>query len=542
VVNVLARHGFGEVLLKIRIWESVHIERSILHRSPPVIMDISAGARLRMALEEMGPTYIKLGQMLSTRPDIVPPDIISELKKLQNSVRFIPPGTIRTIIESEFGKKIEQIFDSFDETPLAAASLAQVHRAVLDGKQVVLKVRRPRVVEETETDFGILRSLAVLADRYSPSLYQINPTGLVEEFSQQIRKELDFLMESHNMIRFANDFKKEKGIRVPHVYSALCTKRVITMEYLDGINISDVASLHEQGYDLPLIARRGAEFGYKAIFDYGFFHADPHPGNIIILPDNVIGLVDYGMMASLSLRDRERLAKLVYFIAMRDDKRVARALNELMESEDLIPSEDLEPAMTAIINEFGDLQSCEMYLARMLFAMMKAIVSHGGRFRPQLIWLTKSLASQEDMACSLNADFNLMEIGKPFAYKLITRKFNPLSNSRELLYWLVDSMDTIRDLPYDIGVVMKELRKGRIKIEFEHMGLEPIRKTMERISYRNVLSNIIVALLVSSSVVTLAKIPPFVAGISALGFVGYLIALILAVILVWNVFVSSRRR
>jgi ubiquinone biosynthesis protein len=541
VVNVLVKHGFAEALTRIRVWETGHIERNLLRMNPRNVRELSVGERVRLVVEELGPTFIKLGQMLSTRPDLVPSDIIVELKKLQLGVHFIPSDVIRKVVEKELGRPIDQVFESFEDKPLAAASLAQVHRAIYKGKQVVLKVQRPDVKEITETDIEIIHSLASMAERYSPSLYLLNSVGLVDEFSQQIKKELDFLMEAHNLARFAQNFAGDKTIHVPVPYLDLCTKRLVVMEFLDGINIAQTQKLVDGGYDLPLIARRGAILGYKAIFEFGFFHADPHPGNIMVLPDNVIGLVDFGMMATLSLRDRERLAKLVYFIALRDDRRVARALNELMESEDTIPSEDLEPSMMAIINEYGDLPSCEMNLARMLFAMMRSIMNHGARLRPQLIWLTKSIASQEEMACSLNSDFNLAELGKPYAQKLLYDKLNPMSGSKDLLFWLVDVFDTIKELPYDAGIIMRELRKGRIKIEFEHQGLDPIRRTMERVANRTALTNIIVALLVSSSVVTLAKIPPFVGNISLLGFIGYLLAAFLGVLLLYSIFFSSRR-
>ncbi|MBN1189976.1 MAG: hypothetical protein JXA46_09500 [Dehalococcoidales bacterium] len=541
VVNVLVKHGFAEALTRIRVWETGRIERNILRLHPKVVHERSTGERLRLVLEELGPTFIKLGQMLSTRPDLVPAEIIVELKKLQLGVYFIPSEVIRKVVETELGKPVEKVFDSFGEEPLAAASLAQVHRAVYKGHQVVLKVQRPGVHEITEMDIEVMRILASLAERYSPALYLINSVGLVDEFALQIKKELDFLMEAHNMVRFNKNFTGDTTIHVPEVYIELCTRRLVVMEFIDGINISNTGKLEEEGYNLPLIARRGAVLGFRAIFEFGFFHADPHPGNIIVLPDNVIGLVDYGMMATLSLRDRERLAKLVYFISIRDDKHVARALNELMESEDTIPSEDLEPSMTAIINEYGDLPPREMHFAYMLFAMMRSVMTHGARLRPQLIWLTKSIASQEEMAFYLNADFNLMELGRPFAQRLLYQRLNPIHGSRDLLFWLVDIFNMARELPYDAGIIMRELRKGRIKIEFEHLGLDPMRRTMERMANRNALTNIIVSLLISSSVITLAKIPPFVGNIPLLGFLGYLLAGFLAVILVFSIFFGSRR-
>jgi len=531
VVNVLAKYGFGEAMSQVHVWECVHVERGILKRECK-IPEVNIAQRIRLAIEELGPTFIKLGQLLSTRPDLIPPDIITELKKLQASVNFIPAAAIRGIVESELRRPIVEVFDSFDDNPIAAASLAQVHRAVYKGKQVVLKVQRPNIAESTAADIDIMRNLAALAERYSPTFYLINAVGLVEEFDRLMKKELDFKEEAFNMRRFAQNFADDDTIRIPEVYIELSTRRMIVMEFLDGINISNTQKLADEGYNLKLIAKRGAILGFKSTFQFGFFHADPHPGNVIVLPDNVIGLVDYGMMATLSLRDRERLAKLVYFISIRDEKRVARALNELMESEDTIPAEDLEPQMSAIINEYGDVSAGELRLAGMLFAMMRAIMTHGGRLRPQLLWVTKSIAIQEEIAASLHADFNLMELGKPFAQNILNQKFNPFSQPFGLYYWLNDVLDTARDLPYDIGIVLREFRKGRFRIEFEHIGLEPIRLTMERIANRTSLTIIIAALLISSSMIVLSKVPPFIGSIPLLGFIGYIAAIVLSLLLI----------
>jgi ubiquinone biosynthesis protein len=211
-----------------------------------------------------------------------------------------------------------------------------------------------------------------------------------------------------------------------------------------------------------------------------------------------------------------------------------------MESEDVIPAEELEPAMAAIIREYADIPTRELRLAGMLFAMMRAIIAHGGTLRPQLLWITKSIAVQEEIARSLDADFNLMELGKPYAQKVLNQKLNPFRNSKDLYYWLMDAVDMMKDLPYDAGIIMREIRKGRIKIEFEHIGLDPIRRTMERMSNRGSLTNIIVALLVSSSLVVLAKVPPFVGNIPLLGFIGYIIAAILSILLIINVLFRGR--
>ena len=532
IINVFARYGFGEAMARIRVWEACNIERRILRRKAECPAELTTPQRLASALEELGPTFIKAGQLLSTRPDLVPPKYIVELKRLRTCAHLVPVHIIRGIIESELGRPIDELFESFDDTPLAAASLAQVHRAVLRGKQVVLKVQRPDIVDVTEVDMDILRSLAHLAERYSHQVYLFNALGLVEEFAQQIRKELDFRLEVSNMQRFSRNFAGDTTIYIPEIYPELCTQRVITMEYLDGINISETQRLSDEGYDVQEIARRGVDLGFKTVFQHGFFHADPHPGNIFVLPGNVIGLIDFGMMATLSLRDRESFAKLVHSISAGDERRVARALIELTEHEEVTSAEELEPALSNIITEYGGRFVRELYLAGMIFAMMRAVMKREGRLRSQLVWTTKSIAIVEEIGQSLNADFDIMEIGRPYAWKLLTQKLNPLRQPNELYYWFIDAFDIVRELPYDVGSVLRQIRRGRLKVEFEHVGLEPIRRTMDRIAHRIPLTILIAALLLSSSVLVLAQVPPFVGGIPLLALIGYIIAAILGFILV----------
>ena len=531
VVAVFTRYGFGEFLGLIRIWEYINIEKKFLHRERQ-LETLSVPQRLRLALEELGPTFVKLGQMLSTRPDIVPHNFIVELEKLQNRVAPIPTEIARRVIESELKKPISEIFSSFDDQPLAAASLAQVHRASRNGSDLVVKVQRPNITQVIEVDLEIMHNLAALMERYLHGTYVINPVGLVREFAENIKRELDFRIEAVNMRRFAQDFAGTAWVHVPAVYSDPgYTQRVLIMEYVEGIFISDLDRLRREGYDLKRIARHGADIGFRSTLEHGFFHADPHPGNLIIQPGNVICLLDYGMMGTLSNRFRERLGRMIYYIINNDEKRTARALLGLMESSQVIDAETLEVQVSNIIQEYAHLALREIQLGNMLFKLLRLLSEHHVRFPTHLIWLSKAITTVEDVAHKLDPDFDMLEYAKPYARRFIIRNLNPANQTREAFLTALDSFDLLRDLPYDAGVILDQLKKGRVKIEFEHIGLEPIRKTITRVTNRLGGTIVLAAVLVASSLIVVADLPPKVGEVPIIGIAGFGISLILAVAL-----------
>jgi len=539
IIAVFIKYGFGEFFQRIRIWEYRNIERRLFKRRPHEFPHLSEPERLRLALAELGPTFVKLGQMLSTRPDIMGHEFIVELEKLQEHAEFISVTDVRKVILAELGRPIEDVFDSFSDEPLAAASLAQVHRAVLNGEEVVLKVQRPDITGAIQIDLEIMHFLATLWERYSTQAYYIRPVGLVEEFTEDLKRELDFELETNNMIQFARNFDGDETLHVPDVYQELSTRKMIVMEFIDGISISSIQRLTDEGYDLTLIARRGADISFRAALEFGFFHSDPHPGNLLVLPGNVISLLDFGQMGTMSSRNRERMARLVYFIGRGDENRVARALLGLMESEDIIDAEELEAGVANIVVEYGNVPLSKLRLGAMLLALLRLLMSHRVRFYTPLIWITKGVSNMEDIAHRLGADFSMIEIATPYAEKIFSRKLNPFEQLRESYFWLIDSLEFVKDLPYDASILLRQLKKGRVKIEFEHMGLEPIQRTISRTSNRIALTILIASLLVASSVIVLSGMLPLVGDMPALGLAGFIAAAILSVFLLFSVMFRS---
>ncbi|WP_176011998.1 AarF/ABC1/UbiB kinase family protein [Victivallis sp. Marseille-Q1083] len=532
ILDALVRFGFGDLQAQLKFGrrnnprEQAQIQRS---ETRPV--------RVRLLLEALGPTFIKLGQILSTRPDLVPEEYIRELSKLQENVPGFAYERVRLIIEKEFDCEIEQLFAEFEPEPFAAASIGQVHRAKLpDGKLVVVKVQRPGITRKIDIDLTIMRSLAEHLERISPEIALMRPQEIIEEFSHVLRLELDYLVESAHAKRFAQEMSKQPGVYVPVIYDHLSTHRVLTMERLLGVPATDLMKdqARRREFDLKLLAHNGAMAIFEQIFTYGFFHADPHPGNIFILPGNVIGFIDFGMMGRVSEHERYCFIRAIGFILNQDYESLARAVLTLTVGNS-------QPDMIKLERDVADLVEANIYLsmeklslARVLEELMHVMNAHHLALRPNLYIMIKAVITIESLAKSFDPDLQIIELLKPFMRRQKLRQFDP----RRYLMKFLDSWDDMAqaaiELPGTVGEVLKQTSEGKLKVRMEHSGLNPLIDAMNSFSNRLSFAIVLASLIVGSSLIVLSRLPPRWHGVPIIGLAGFLLSGVLGFILVFK--------
>ncbi|MEZ4598526.1 MAG: AarF/UbiB family protein [Syntrophotaleaceae bacterium] len=539
VLGVLIKYGFGHIV------EQLNIHQYLRRATPRVAMRniarLGGPVRLRLAMEELGPTFVKLGQVLSTRPDIMPADFVQELSKLQDTV---PPVSLEAImgqIEKELGQPVQTLFAEFFPKPLAAASIAQVHQARLhSGELVVVKVRRPGIQQVIRTDIDILMNLARLVERHLPSGEFLNPTGLVREFRRTIIREMSFSREGHTIDRFRENFKQDPTVYVPRIFHSLTGETVLTMEYIDGIKVSELERLKAAGNDLKIIARNGANAVLQQVLVHGFFHGDPHPGNIFVLPNNTVCFLDYGMVGRL---DRELKLRVVELLSAIVDRDVDGMISELVYSGELIEEirlPELRMALSNFIDDYYEIPLHEINAGKLLTELVEILVEFRIPFSPDLLLLAKALITIEGIGRRLDPDFNMVGHLKPFMARLIAEKTSPANFSREGAKLLKTYASLIKYLPRDLKEFINRINRNKIKIDLEHRGLEKLITDLDRSSNRLSFSMLIAALIVGSSIVMQTDKGPLLFGFPALGLLGYSIAAVLGLWLAIGILRSGR--
>jgi len=535
---VLVKYGFGEVAGALRSRLSIRLgEKAGPSQTKSPVTTGSRPLRVRLALEELGPTFIKLGQLLSTRPDVVPPEYILELEHLQDQVAPEPPDEIMAQLEQELGDQVENIFDRFDEKPIAAGSIAQIHRAVIrDGLDVAVKVRRPGIVETIRAECEILQDLAGILKKTLFEHEVIELEDMVAEFTGAVSKETDLANERRNQLRFLRLFVDDPAVHIPKVYEDYCTAGVLTMEYIDGIKSTNKQAIEERGLDGRILAHRGAQFVLKQMFEFGFFHTDPHPGNFFLLTDNVLAPIDFGQVARLSVQDRRFFNEVVLSIVDRDASHVVRCL----ERDDMLADSTDIHKLTADIEQLIDMYH-DLRLKDIPFgtiAMQTFDLFRHNHVHPptQFTLMLKSMMTIESLATSLDPEFRLIEALKPYAQRSGLRDFELKQVLRNVRKAMQGAGEMASRLPEDINAVLTKFRQGKFQVRVHHEHLETLTKTLDKSSNRISFALIIAALLVASSL--LVAQDGIVLGLisfQTMGVLGYIIAAIIGIWLVISI-------
>ncbi|HEY2827855.1 MAG TPA: AarF/ABC1/UbiB kinase family protein [Pirellulales bacterium] len=474
--------------------------------------------RIRLALSELGPTFIKLGQILSTRPDVVGVDLAEELSKLQDNTPADPFHTVAAIVESQFGQPVDSLFTDFEEIPLASASIGQVHRARLkNGDWVVVKVRHAGIEEIIRRDLDILTGLAHWAERV-PELSNYRPRATVAEFQRVLRRELDFSREQRNLQQFRHLFSADATVRIPRSYPKLTTSRVLTMEYLEGVKLSHTEKLEELGFDLKEIAYRGADLYLTMIFAHGFYHADPHPGNIVVMPGNVIGLLDFGMVGRIDTALREEVEDLVLAIAEGDPARVTQVITHLGEVPRDLDQAALGNDVADFVAHYGNLSIEEINLSAALNEMTEIIRRYRIMLPARLAMLIKMLVMLEGTARLASPRFSLMDVLAPHQQQMAWRRISPVRRLRKMrrIYGELEHLAEV--LPRKMLDIVDLFHAGKIDVHLDHRGLEP---SVNRL----VLGMLASALFLGSALLLSREVPPLIGGVSLFGAAGCIIAL-----------------
>jgi len=440
---------------------------------------------LRLTLEQLGPTFVKLGQILSTRPDLLPEPYRQELTKLQDSAPPVPGEVIAELVERELGGAPSTVFASFDLAPLASASLGQAHAATLnDGTDVVVKVRRPHVVEQVEEDLEVLRNLAARASRRWEAAADYDLVGIADEFGDTLRAELDYLHEARNAERFAANFAGSDTIRIPRIYWDTTTSRVLTIERVTGIKVNDLPALDAAGIDRQALARNAVDATAKMIFEDGFFHADPHPGNLFIEPDGRIGLIDFGMAGEVDDRVREQLATLLIALARQDPRRIASAVSDVASGRRAVNVSALTTDLAPITQRYTGRALGDIPVGKVLQDVMAVVRRHHLQLHRELALLLKMLVMAEGLGVELDPEFQFAEVIDPYARRLVADRFTPARVAREMRRAGADVLDVVTELPVQLARLRDVLDAGGPEVHLRADEFEPFVARLETVGRR----------------------------------------------------------
>ncbi|OEH54438.1 ABC transporter [Oceanobacillus sp. E9] len=494
IVVAFSRNGFGYFVRELGLHKITSLPKRLYEQGDKEVHNKTTGERIRLFLEELGPTFIKLGQIASTRQDLIPKNIIEELEKLQDQVAPFSFSDVQEIIGRELQEPINAVFKSFDEHPIAAASIGQVHYGVLQsGQEVAVKIQRPNLEEKVHTDLEILMSIAKLAESRLEWAKKYQLSAIIKEFSNSLIAELDYTLEGRNAHRIAQQFKKHEDVVVPDVYWNLTTEKVLTMEYIKGIKLDENKKLVREGYNPQLIAEKLIQKQFQQILIDGFFHADPHPGNVMILPNHKILFMDFGMVGRLTSSMKDHLSSLIVAIMRQNTKSIIKAIYRMGIVSENVDADYMYADIDDLRDKYYDIPFSQVSIGEAINDLFRVATTHGIRIPTDLSLVGKSLLTLEGTVERLDPDISIVKIAEPFGKRLLKEKYQPKKVADEVYQQAEDYKDLIMDFPDHINHLYKVIRRGKLPLEISVSRVEAFLRKLDRISNRLSFSIVLLA-------------------------------------------------
>lgn len=543
LASILVHYGFGDMVRRLGLVAVVARAGKVLPLSQlSESAALPAPVRVRRALEDMGPTFVKLGQVLATRVDLFSPEWIAEFGKLHSQAPAVPYEAIHEQLVEDLGAPPEEVFRHFEKTAVAAASIAQVHRATLkDGQQVVVKVRRPGIRPVIEADLRLLQRAAQLFESQFPEWRQFQPVGVVKQFRASLMLELDLAAECRHAERIAANFEGHPEIVVPPVHWDFTSERVNVQDYIDGIPVADTAALDAAGVDRKLIARRGAQTILKMVLEDGFFHADPHPGNVFVLPDSRIAVIDYGMVGRLSQARRDQIVALLHGLVDHDPERVGDVLMEWTGQSDADEGQ-LTQDIDGFVERYHGVRLGDLDLAAMLLEVTALLRTHKLALPSDLALLAKVFITLEGLGRKLDPDFDMAREAAPFLRTLMFGRYRPRALARQGWHVLGDTARFLGALPRDLQRIVRVVRGGKLKVHIDIDHLKEFSAQIDHSTNRLTVGVVLAALIVGSSITLTVKGGPTLMGLPLFGLLGFLGAALAGAWLVYSIWRSGGGR
>ena len=544
ILGVLIRHGFGDTVRRLGMADSLERAGHALRWDHAAdLARLEPSVQVRLAIEELGPTFVKLGQILAGRADLFGPEWITEFEKLHSHVPAVPLETLRPQLREDLGGEPEAVFARFDTEPLAAASIAQVHRAQLhDGTEVVVKIRRPGVGDTIEADLRLLARLAVVADTEMPNLRPYRLQQIVRELSRSLRRELDLASECRSAERIAANLASLPWIVVPRVHWALTSERVNVQDFVGGVPGHALAELDVRGMNRALLAQRGCQAVLKMIVEDGFFHADPHPGNVFYLDGNRIAFIDFGMVGRLSERRREELLNLLLGLVERHAQAVADVLLDWTGDEHGVNLALLETEIETFVDQYHGVPLAQLNLGQMLADVTALLRDHHLALPSDMALLIKAFITLEGMGRGLDPGFHMTTEALPMLQRVVRARYRPRAVAERGWKTLRRTLAVAEQLPHDVSRLLRNARRGRVQVGIELAHLKRVGDQIDRAANRLTMALVIAALIIGSSIVMTVQGGPTLFGLPAFGLLGFASAFVGGLWLVRAIWRSSRGR